>query len=64
MNKVVKYTVVTGNPLGKLLENMIERLHEGWQPLGGVAMVTMEQPSPGGKTVQTHFAQAVVKYEE
>jgi hypothetical protein len=64
MKKVIEYKVVTGNPKARFEENVMEFISQGWQPLGGLTAVALEQPVKDGKVVATFFSQAMVKYEE
>ena len=54
--RVVDYCIVANVSVDIVDQEVKKGLKDGWQPIGGVAMVE--------RGAQVQFAQAVVKYEE
>ena len=56
---ITAYDVITSRKLADLQDRVRERIHDGWQPIGGIAAVHEE--AAGDKDPHMVFAQAVVK---
>jgi hypothetical protein len=56
---ISEYDVITSRKLADLQDRVRTRIHEGWQPLGGIAAV--HEDAAGDKDPHMVFAQAVVK---
>ena len=56
------YVVVRKESIDGLQESMGKRLTDGWEPVGGVAMISeVREAGDGTPYVQTLYAQAVAK---
>ena len=53
------YEVITGTRVGELQSRVRERIHEGWEPIGGIAMLH-EQDAVDQKP-HIVFAQAIIR---
>lgn len=56
MKKIISYTIVFESTYRELSASVNEKIRDGWQPLGGVAVV---QHNPS----EFWHSQAMVKYE-
>ena len=54
MKRIVDYTIIVGEDIPNMEEQVKDRMAEGWQPFGG--------PFQGGKDMDW-LMQALVKYE-
>jgi len=64
MSKIQNYVVITSSKGIENLESLIkENITLGWQPLGGVAVMTSTVES-GESPTKTILIQAMVKYED
>ena len=68
--KIINYCIVTADYEAKgdaveLIEFLVnEKIAEGWQPLGGVAITRCTGYWDGDPYDYTRYSQAMVKYEE
>jgi hypothetical protein len=58
MAVITDYEIVTATHVRDLQDRVRERIHSGWQPVGGVAVVHEEDA--GSKKPNMVFAQAIV----
>jgi len=56
------YEIVTSTRIGELQDRIRERIREGWQPIGGIAMV--HEDDAGFQEPHMVFAQAIVSNRE
>jgi hypothetical protein len=55
---ITQYDVITSRKLADLQERVLDRIREGWQPLGGIAAV--HEDAAGERDPHMVFAQAIV----
>ena len=67
MSKIAEYTIRNGADIKKMIEDAIEMLRNGWQPLGGAMpnnWVTVESVDWGlSHTAHTTYSQTWVRRE-
>ena len=56
---IKEYKILSSDQSGELQEVVIAHIQEGWQPLGGIAVVANPRPLPTQSIVA--FYQAVVR---
>jgi hypothetical protein len=61
MKEITEYQVLYAYGRDEIELNVSAAIAEGWQPIGGVSISSVELPNVGKKII---WAQAVVKYEE
>ena len=60
MDTVTKYLVIKNDNLSYLIIDINDKILEGWQPIGGIAVVAASEYTYSDKTT-TYYLQAIIK---
>jgi hypothetical protein len=65
MSKIIDYTLVVSidNSI-EFEKQVVDAIKEGWQPIGGVAVTIMTQPTDPNNTPYQAWVQAMVRYDQ
>jgi hypothetical protein len=58
---ITDYEIITATRVADLQDRVVERIHQGWQPLGGIAV--LHEEDAGSHEPHMVFAQAIGSLE-
>lgn len=63
MRSTVDYEIVSGDE-DYVVKRVKKKIQEGWEPIGGVSIVLTDGQVHGGvRMMNSHFSQALVRYQ-